>query len=71
MVLPRRSNGYLHILSKGGEKLHESLHRKGSRTIAHEQRDVRLLDAQDPSSFGLLKAPSFNKPVNLQREPGF
>src|SRR5260370_28706065 len=68
MLLARGSHGNLHILSHRCEKLHEAFHGKGSRAVAHERRDVGLLDTQYFSSFGLLKAPSFNKPVNLERE---
>src|SRR5258708_1334950 len=61
MLLARGSHGNLHILSQQSEKLHEAFHGQGSRAVAHERRNVGLLDTQDFSSFGLLKAPSFNK----------
>jgi hypothetical protein len=59
------------VLAKSGEKVHEALDGKGTGTIAHQGRDVRLLDAENFSSFGLLEAAFFDKAVNLQREPGF
>src|SRR5258708_42683 len=64
MLLARGSHGNLHILSQQSEKLHEAFHGQGSRAVAHERRNVGLLDTQDFSSFGLLKAPSFNKPYD-------
>jgi len=69
MLLARGSHSNLDILPQRGEKFHKALYRKAARTVAHECRDVRLLDAQDFSSLGLLEAPRLNKPVNLQRQP--
>src|SRR5258708_31850491 len=64
MLLAGGSRGNLHILSLRCEELHEAFHGKGSGAVAHERRDVGLLDTQDLSSFGLLKAASFNKPYD-------
>ena len=71
MLLPRRSYGDFHILSKGSKKLHKALHGKGARPVAHKCRDVGLLDAQDFSSIRLLEAPRLNETVNLQCKPRF
>jgi len=75
--LARGPDGDLYILPKGSEKVHEALDGKGTRAVAHQGRDVRLLDAQDLSGFGLCEAASFpeaaalHQAVNLQRELGF
>jgi len=71
MLLPRRSHRDLHILPQCSEKLHKPLHRKRARAVAHKRRDMRLLDAQNLSSLGLLEPTSLNQPVNLQRQPRF
>lgn len=55
MLFARGFHCNLHILSQRSEKLHEELQRKGARTVAHEQGDVGLLDAQDPPGLGLLQ----------------
>jgi len=58
-------------LAVGREKVHETLDGKGAGAIAHQGRDVRLLDAEDFSSFGLLEAATFNEALNLKRHLRF
>src|ERR1700733_5442957 len=65
MLLARGPHGNLDILSKGSKELHEAFDRKGSRTVAHEGRDVWLLNVQDFSGLGLLQASRLKEPVNL------
>ena len=46
MGLARRLYDDFHVLAKGGEEVHEAFNRKGACAIAHQRRDVRLLDAE-------------------------
>src|SRR6266568_108492 len=64
-------DGDVHVLAESGEKVQEALDGKGARPIAHQGRDVRLLDAENFASIGLLEAAFFDEAVNLQREPRF
>jgi len=48
-------HGDLHVLAKGGEKVHETLDGKGAGAVAHQGRNVRLLDAEDLAGFGCLR----------------
>jgi hypothetical protein len=54
MLLARRSHNNLHILTQRSEKLHEPLNRKAARAVSHQQRDMRLLDAENLPSLDLL-----------------
>jgi hypothetical protein len=60
--------GNFHVPAQSGEKVHEAFDGKGTRPIAQQGRNVRLFDAQNLSSFGLLEATLFNDAVDLQRE---
>ena len=64
-------HGDLHVLAEGGEKVHEALDGKGTGAVAHQGRNVRLLDAEDLAGFGLLEAPFFDEAINMQRQRGF
>jgi len=68
MLLARRAHGDLHVLPEMGQELHQALDRKHPRPVAHQRRDVRLLDAKDCPSPGLGEAAVFDDPVYLQRE---
>src|SRR3989475_1644008 len=68
MLLARRAHGDLHVLPEMSQELHQALDRKHPRPVAHQRRDVRLLDAKDCSSPGLGEAAVFDDPVYLQRE---
>src|SRR5436309_1990054 len=61
----------LNVLAKSGEKVHKAFDGKGTCAIAHQGRDVRLLDAENLPGFGLLEAAFFYEAVNLQGQPGF
>jgi hypothetical protein len=63
--------GNLDVLAESGEKVHEALDGEGTGAVAHQSRDVRLLDAEDLAGFGLLEAAFFDEAVNPQRERGF
>ena len=56
MVLASGPDGDLHILSQGGEEVHQALDGEGSRLATHEAGNVRLLDTKDLTGFGLGKA---------------
>lgn len=62
------SYGDLHILSKGGKKIHETLDGEGAGAVSHQGRDVGLLEAENLPSLGLGEAALLDDPLNLQRE---
>jgi hypothetical protein len=68
MRFARRPDGNLDILAESGEEIHKPFHRKRSRTIAHERRNMRLLDAKNLSGFGLRDTALPDQPVDLQRK---
>ena len=47
VVLARRLHRNLNVLSQGGKKIHKALNGETTRAVAHQQRDMRLLDAKD------------------------
>src|SRR6266567_1051931 len=63
--------GDLHVLAEGGEKVHDALDGNGDGPIAHQGRDMRLLNAENLAGNGLLEAAFFDEAVNLKREPRF
>src|SRR5437879_11829383 len=68
MLLARRAHGDLRVLPEMGQELYQALDRKHLRPVAHQRRDVRLLDAKDCPSPGLGEAAVFDGLVYLQRE---
>jgi hypothetical protein len=71
MFLAGGLHGDLDVLAEGGEKVHEALDGKGAGAVAHQGGDVRLLDAEDLASFGLLEAATFDEAVNLESKLSF
>jgi len=63
-------HGDVHVLAEGGEEVHEALDGKGTGAVAHQGRNVRLLNAEDLASFGLLEAATFNEVVNPKGKLG-
>src|SRR5690242_6255306 len=61
VLLARGPYDDLHVLPKRGEEVHKALDGKGARTVAHQCRNVRLLDAENLSGFRLLEAASLDK----------
>jgi len=61
-------HGDLDVLGEGGEKVHETLDGKGTGAVAHQGGNVRLLDAEDLASFGLLEAAFSKEAINLERK---
>src|ERR1035437_75519 len=66
VLLARRSDRDFHILSERRQKFHETPHGEAPGTVAHEQRNVRLLDAQRPASFGLRHSALLDDAVQLE-----
>lgn len=65
------TDGYLDILSEGGEKLHQALDGERSRAITHQRRDVRLFNAKYFASLRLCDAELPDKTVDPQRKLSF
>lgn len=63
-------DGDFDVLAEGGEKVHEALDGKGAGAVAHQGGNMRLLDAEDLASFGLLEAAFFDEAINLERKLG-
>ena len=63
-------HGDLDVLAEGGEKIHETLDGKGTGAVAHQDGNMRLLDAEDLASFGLLEAAFLDEAINLERKLG-
>ncbi len=68
-ILAGRPHRNLHVLPQGGKKIHKALDGEITRAIAHQQRDVRLLDAENFPGLGLRQVASLDEAVNLEREP--
>ena len=71
MFFARGSYGDLHVLPKGGKKVHETLDGEGAGAVSHQCRDVGLLEAENLPGLGLGEAALLDDPVNLQRESRF
>ena len=69
-IINRIPQNELHVLAEGGEEVHEALDGKGTGAVAHQGRNVRLLNAEDLASFGLLEAATFNEVVNPKGKLG-
>ena len=54
MLLARGSYDDLHVLPKRCEEVHKAFDGKGASAVAHQRRDVRLLDAENFFGFHLL-----------------
>src|SRR3981189_3992576 len=63
-------HGDLDVLAEGGEKVHETFDGKGTGAVAHQDGNMRLLDAEDLASFCLLEATLSNEAINLERKLG-
>lgn len=71
MFLACGPDGNLHVLTQGGEKIHEALDGEGAGPIAHQGGNPGLLDSEYLPSLCLSEATLFNEPVNLEREACF
>jgi hypothetical protein len=64
--LPRRLHGDPHVLPERGQKFHQPPHGEVPRAIAHERRDMRLLDAEHFASLRLRQPARLDDLVDLQ-----
>ena len=71
MRLPRALDADLHVVAERGQEIHQAFHREISRPIAHEQRHVRLLDAENLTGLRLRQMACLDDAVDLQRQAGF
>src|SRR5208282_1380267 len=71
VFLACRPDGNLHVLTQGGEKIHEALDGEGAGTVAHQYRHTWLLDAEDLPRLRLSEPTLLDEAVNLQREARF
>lgn len=71
MFLPRLADSDFHILTECSEEFHQAADGKIAGTIAHEQRDLGLLYAQDFGDLDLGQATVFEDRIDLQGELGF
>lgn len=69
MFLEGRPHADFHILPKGREKVHKTLDGESAGPIAHQRRNVGLLDAEDLPSFDLSQIAILDEEVDLKREP--
>jgi len=71
VFVARGSDRNLHVLTEGGEKIHEALDGEGTSPVAHQGGDAGLLDAEDSPCLHLSEAALLDEAVNLEREAGF
>lgn len=64
------ADGDLDVVAEGGEKFHEAADAEIASAIAHQQRDLRLLDAESFGELDLGLAASFQERIDLQGELG-
>ena len=67
-VLAGWPHGNLYVLAHGGKKIHKALDGETARAVAHQQRDVWLLDAEDFPGLGLRQVALLDEAINLERE---
>jgi len=70
VLLARGPYDDFHVLPERGEKVHEAFDGKGTGAVAHQCRNVRLLDAKNLSRFRLPEAASLYEAIDLQGEFG-
>jgi hypothetical protein len=70
MALTRGPHGDFDVLPQRGEEFQETLNGERSGAVAHQRRDMRLLDAENLARFGLRDATLLDEAVDLYREPG-
>ena len=59
------------ILAERDEKVHQPFNGKVSRAVAHQRRDMGLLDSEHPSRLRQRKTALFDDTVDLQCQMGF
>jgi len=68
MVLAAGADGDLNVLAERREELHEASNREVSRAVAHQQRNLRLLHAEDFGDLHLGHAGVLEDGIDLQGE---
>jgi hypothetical protein len=68
MLLAGGPDGDFNVLSQSREEFHEASDRKVTRTIPHQQRDLRLLHAKNFGDFDLCHTMAIENPIDLQGE---
>jgi hypothetical protein len=70
MVLAAGADGDFNVVAQSREELDEASNREVSRAVAHQQRDLRLLHAEDFGDFDLCHAAVLEDGIDLQGEVG-
>lgn len=68
MFLSGRPDGDFNILTQSREEFHEASDREITRTVSHQQGDLRLLHAEDFGDLDLCHAAILEDRIDLQRE---
>ncbi len=71
MFLARGSDRNLHVLPKGGEKIHKTLDGEGAGSVMHQGGHAGPLNAEDVPGLRLGEAALLDEAVNPEREPRF
>ena len=68
MLLAGGPDGDFNVLAESREELHEASNREVSRAVTHQQRDLRLLHAEDFGDLDLGHAAVLEDHIDLQGE---
>jgi hypothetical protein len=68
MLLAGGPDGDFNVLAESGEELHETPNGEVSRAVAHQQRDLRLLHAENFGDLHLCHAAVLEDRIDLQGE---
>src|SRR5579864_1245323 len=70
MLLAAGADGDFNVLAQSREELHEASNREVSRPVAHQQRNLRLLHAEDFGDLHLCNAGVLEDRIDLKGELG-
>ena len=68
MFLARWPDGDFNVLTQGSKELHKASNGEVTRTVPHQQRDLRLLHAKDFGDVDLCHAAVLKDGIDLQGE---
>ena len=68
MFLATEPNGDFHVLTQGCQKFHQAPDRKVTGPVPHQQRDLRLLYAENLGDLDLCHAAVLEDCIDLQSE---
>ena len=68
MLLPSGPDGDFNIPAQSSEEFQKASNREVARAVPHQQRDLRLLDAEDFGDLDLCHAAVLQDAINLQSE---